>query len=132
MPHNNVKHLEVTGATLVQGTSATLTVANTTLNNRDRCGLRYNVTFTDAIGTEPLLITTNGTTYPVLSKLGNPVAIGKLRRREPLYLVFSNITSTTPAVSPHFTLCNDIHCQCIVTPPIAATAAATVAATIKS
>jgi len=111
--------LEVQSIALTQGTSATVTAVPTALENKDRYKLRYcNLQFTDALGNEALLIIVNGTTYPVLTKLGNPVLLGQLRRRELLYLVFSNITATTPAVAPHFTLCNDIYCKCLRTPPV--------------
>lgn len=115
-----VDYLDIQTATLVQGTSATITCVPTALENDDRYLLRYYVKWTDAIGNESLLISVGGTVYPVLNKRGNPVTIGKLRRRELLYLTFSNITSATPAVTPHFTCGNEMCPQIIHTPPITA------------
>lgn len=116
--------LRVTNATLVQGTSATIVVAPTALEHGDLFRLRYCVKFQDATGAEALFITVGAVTYPVLDKLGNPVTIGRLRRRELLCLQFSNITSAAPVVVPHFTLLNKLYCQTIITPEIEAVAGA--------
>ena len=110
--------LRVINATLVQGTSATIVVAPTALEHGDYFKLRYCVKFSDATGAEPLLLSIAGVIYPALDKWGNPVTIGMLRRRELLCMRFSNITTTTPTVSPHFTLFNKLFCQSIVTPEI--------------
>lgn len=110
--------LRLINATLVQGTSATLIVAPTALEHGDDFKLRYCVKFQDATGAEVLLISINGVIYPVLDKWGNPVTIGRLRRRELLCLHFSNITSATPVIVPHFTLLNKLFCQTIITPDI--------------
>lgn len=116
-------NLRVINATLVQGTSATIVVAPTALEHGDLFHLRYCVKFTDATGAEVLFISISGVLYPVLDKLGNPVTIGRLRRRELLCLQFSNITSAAPVVVPHFTLCNKLYCQTIITPDVEAVTA---------
>lgn len=118
----DIDNLRITNATLVQGTSATIIVAPTALEHGDLFRLRYCVKFQDATGAEVLFITVGATTYPVLDKLGNPVTIGRLRRRELLCLRFSNITSAAPVVVPHFTLLSKIYCQTIITPEIEAAA----------
>jgi len=112
-------NFKLLNAVLVQGTSATITVVNTSLENEDGYKLRYCLKWTNATGAENLFITVNGTTYPVLTKFGNPVTIGRLRRRELLCLIFSNLTDTTTGTVPHFTLLNNLFCQAIVTPAIA-------------
>lgn len=112
------KHpLQVTDATLVQGTSATIVVAPEVLLNADIYVLRYCVKFQDATGAEELLIDDDGTVIPILDKFGNPVTLGRLCRRELLYLRYSSID---PA---HFTLLNCLKCQTIRTVEVEAAAA---------
>jgi hypothetical protein len=127
----DVDYLEVQGVALLQGLSATITAVPTSLENKDKYILRYCVKWTGAIGTESLLISVGGKLYPVLTKLGNAVAIGRLRRRELLYLVFSNVSTVTPVVAPHFTLCNELHPICVRTPDITATTGTLVAQQVK-
>jgi len=122
-------NLQLVNATLVQGTSATLTVVPETFMNTCVYKLRYCVRFQDATGTEPLIISSGATSFPVLDRFGNPVRIGRLRRRELLCLRFSNVTNGAPVtVTPHFTLLNELFCQSIITPEVVA-AAATAAVT---
>jgi len=109
-------YLEIQSVALTIGTSATITVVPTALENKDRYVLRYCVRWNGAQGNEALLLSVNGTVYPVLTLGGNPVLVSEVRRRELLKLVFSNITSTTPAITPHFTVLNCLASKCIQSP----------------
>jgi hypothetical protein len=122
---NCLNYLEIsnTAPTLVVGTSATLTIVPTALENKDRYALRYCVRWNGAQGNEALLLSVNGTVYPVLDLAGNPVVVSQVRRREKLIFAFSNITSTTPAVTPHFTVLGCLAHKCVQTPVTTAAAA---------
>lgn len=100
--------LEVENATLVIGTSATITMAPETYTNKDKYEFRYCVDFDGATGAEVLSINNGTTSYPVWDSDGEPVKIGRLRRGEVLRMTF---ISTATA---HFTVdCCCLYCLCL-------------------
>lgn len=115
--------LQIVSATLVQGVTAALTVAPETFINTCVYKLRYCVRFEDAVGTEVLQIISGGVTYNVFDKFGNPLTIGRLRRRELLCLRFSSIVNATTATVAHFTILNELCCPTIRVPEIEAAVA---------
>lgn len=121
--HCDVDILEVQNAALVQGTSATIIVVPTSLENKELYKLRYCIKWSDATGAEVLFISVGGTVYPVLDCDGEPVRIGKLRRRMLLCLKFINFTSTAPVINPHFRLLTKLCPLCLRTPEVTATVA---------
>jgi len=124
MRKRDIDTLQLVNATLVQDATATAIVAFTNIENRDLYRLRYCIKWTDAVGSELFNIQvgiTGGTpapvTYPVLDRDGNPVPIGRLRRRELLVLKF--VSPNMSGITPHFVLKNCLFTQCIITPELA-------------
>lgn len=114
---SKVRCLDITNITVVAGTSVTLTVPTETFLNEACYNIRvcFSLKDSDATGAEVLLITSGGTTYPVLDKIGNSLQVGRLRRRELLELVYGNVST------PHFLAKNCL--PCLVIKPVTVVAA---------
>ena len=111
--------LQLINATVTAvGETATLEVVSTPLIHEREYHIRYCVTFGRvATGAEDLSLIVGANTYPILTRNGQTVKVGMLRRRELLCLRYIN--PNNDVVPAHFVLLQGQHNQALkVQPPV--------------